>query len=150
MDYDTAVKVSAGFGGGMYLGGACGAVTGAIMAIGLKHGGAGPASRETAALVQQFAERFKALHHSVDCPDLTGFDLGALDLRNPETMRKLLADRSTPEGQQAATEVFGGRDPKEVFAACAGYVRDATTIAAEIVGGPSRDRQPAATLPVGN
>jgi len=36
--------VSAGFGGGTYLGGACGAVTGAIMAIGLKHGGLSPRS----------------------------------------------------------------------------------------------------------
>lgn len=108
----------------------------------MKHGGAGPASRETAALVQQFAERFKARHQSVNCPDPTGFDLGALDLRNPDAMTKLLADRSTPEGQQAATEVFGGRDPREVFAACAGCVRDATTMAAEIVGAPANPRRP--------
>lgn len=133
MDYQTAVKVSAGFGGGMYLGSVCGAVTGGIMAIGLKHGGLGPASIKTAVMVRDFADRFKAQHKSIDCPDLTGLDLSKIDLRNPEVMKKLFGNLSTPEGQKAARDMLGGRDPKEVFAACAGYVRDAATIVSEIV-----------------
>ena len=89
MDYQVAVKVSAGFGGGMYLGSVCGAVTGGIMAIGLKHGGLGPTSMQTAILARDFADRFKAQHKSINCPDLTGFDLSKIDIRNPEILKKL-------------------------------------------------------------
>lgn len=138
MDYRTAVNVSAGFGGGMYLGSVCGAVTGGIMAIGLKRGGLGPASMQTAILVRQFADRFKAQHKSINCPDLTGFDLSKLDLANPETLKKVFGNLSTPEGQKAAREMLGGRDPKEVMLACTRYVRDATTIVNEIVSDPAK------------
>lgn len=137
MDYETAVKVSAGFGGGMYLGSACGAVTGGIMAIGLKHGGVGPASMKTAIMVRDFADRFRAQHKSVNCPDLTGFDLGKIDLRNPETLKKLFGDVSTPEAQAEVRAMLGGRDPKEIFAACTAYVRDAATIVNELVNTPA-------------
>ena len=138
MEYQTAVKVSAGFGGGMYLGGACGAVTGAIMAIGLKHGGLGPASMKTAIAVRDFADRFKAKHKSIDCPGLTGIDFGKIDLRDPGTLKKMFGDLSTPEAQKQVREMLGGRDPKEIFAACAGYVSDAAAMVAEIVNLPAR------------
>ncbi len=133
MDYQTAIKVSAGFGGGMYLGSVCGAVSGGIMAIGLKRGGLGPTSMQTAILVRDFADRFKALHKSVNCPDLTGFDLSKVDLRNPEMLKKIFgANLKTAEGQKAASDMLG-RDAKQVFAACTAYVRDAATIVTEIV-----------------
>jgi len=120
VDYQTAVNVSAGFGGGMYLGSVCGAVTGGIMAIGLKHGGLGPTSMKTAIMVRDFADRFKAQHKSVNCPDLTGFDLSKIDLRNPETLKKMFGDLSTPEAQKEVRAMLGGRDLKEIFAACTG------------------------------
>ncbi len=122
----------------MYLGSVCGAVTGGIMAIGLKHGGLGPASMKTAIMVRDFADRFKAQHKSVNCPDLTGFDLSKIDLRNPETLKKMFGDLNTPEAQQEVRAMFGGRDPKEIFASCASYVRDAATIVNEIVNTPAR------------
>jgi hypothetical protein len=106
------------------------------MAIGLKHGGLGPTSIQTAVLARDFADRFKAKHKSINCPDLTGFDLSKIDIRNPEILKKLFG-ASTPEGQKAAREMLGGRDPKELFAACTGYVRDAATIVNEIVNGPA-------------
>ncbi len=138
MDYQTALKVSAGFGGGMYLGSVCGAVTGGIMAIGLKHGGLGPASMKTAIMVRDFADRFKAQHKSINCPDLTGFDLSQFDLRNPETLKKMFGDLSTPEAQKQVREMLGGRDVKEIFAACTSYVRDAATIVNELVNSPAK------------
>ncbi len=139
MDYQTAVKVSAGVGGGMYLGSVCGAVTGGIMAIGLKHGSQAPgASMTTAIIVRDFADRFKALQKSVNCPDLTGFDLGKIDVKNPEVLKKLFGNVNTPEGQKAVKEMLGGRDFKEIFAACTSYVRDATTIVNEIVTAPAK------------
>ncbi len=138
MDYQTAVKVSAGFGGGMYLGSVCGAVTGGIMAIGLKHGGLGPPSVKTAIVVRDFSDRFKAKHKSINCPDLTGFDLSKIDLRNPETLKKMFGDLSTPEAQKQVRDMLGGRDPKEIFAACTGYVRDAVMIVNELVNAPAK------------
>ena len=55
---DTAVSVGAHFGGGMGRGSACGAVTGALMVLGL----AG-AEQETAnKFLTQFAQRHEALH----------------------------------------------------------------------------------------
>jgi len=140
VDYQTAVRLSAGLGGGMYLGGVCGALSGGILAIGLRHGGAGPASMQTAILVRQFADRFRALHRSINCPDLIGFDLGGLDIANPETLEKLFGSQSTPADQEAARAMLGGRDPKALFAACAGYVRDAVTIVDELLREPVKGR----------
>jgi C_GCAxxG_C_C family probable redox protein len=138
MDYQTALKLSAGFGGGMYLGSACGAVTGGIMAIGLRYGGLGQPSIQTAIMVRDFTDRFKAQHKSINCPDLTGFDLSKIDLRNPEVLKKLFGSPSTPEAQREVREMLGGRDFKEIFAACQSYVRDAATIVNDIVNASAK------------
>ena len=114
VDYQTAVKVSCGFGGGMYLGSVCGAVTGGIMAIGLKHGGAGmQANIQTAKMVREFADRFRARHKSINCSDLTGFDLSKIDFNRPEQL-KAVADQKG-------------------FANCLGYVRDAAAIVSDVL-----------------
>jgi C_GCAxxG_C_C family probable redox protein len=118
MDYQTAVKVSAGFGGAMGLGSVCGAVTGGIMAIGLKRGGLGmQASMQTLGLVRDFTDRFKAQHRSIMCPDLTGFDIGKIDPRN----------------QAAVAEAYKGAIAKNSFAPCPGIVTDATKIVTEML-----------------
>jgi hypothetical protein len=93
---------------------------------------------KTAILVRDFADRFKAQHKSVNCPDLTGFDLAKIDLRNPEMVKKIFGDLRTPEAQKQASEMLGGRDPKAIFAACMGYVRDAATIVNELVTPPAK------------
>lgn len=81
LDEATALKVSTAFGGGMgRLGEACGAVTGALMALGLKYGRTSKedvaARDKTYALTQEFARRFKAHHGYLDCRDLVGCDPG--------------------------------------------------------------------------
>ncbi len=117
-DYQTAVKISAGFGGGMALGSVCGAVTGGIMAIGLKRGAVGQASSIAVyRLVRQFTDRFKALHKSVNCTELTGFDLSKIDFDKPEVM----------------AAIYKEAQAKNLFASCTGYVRDAATIVTEIL-----------------
>ena len=42
LDADTALRLATGFGVGMGRGGACGAVSGAVMVLGLAGGGGGP------------------------------------------------------------------------------------------------------------
>lgn len=117
MDFETAVKVASGFGGGMGGAPVCGAVVGAFMALGLKYGETAPEGfKKTAPLVDEFAERFKAQHQSINCRDLLGCDL------------------RTPEGRQTAQE-------KNLFATvCTGAVTDAATILNELL---IRDRQDA-------
>jgi C_GCAxxG_C_C family probable redox protein len=121
-DYQTAVKLSCGFGGGMYLGSVCGAVTGGIMAIGLKHGGVGmDAGMKTGRVVRDFTNRFVAKHRSVNCPDLIGVDFGKVDLTKPE----------------ALGEVYKAAMAKNAFAGCPGFVRDAATMVGELVAEPA-------------
>lgn len=106
MDRPTAMKVSAGFGGGMgRLAETCGAVTGAFMALGLKHGGEEAEAREKAyQLVQEFAARFKQRYGSLVCKELIACDIG------------------TPEGLQTM------KDKKLRSGVCTGLVRSAAEI----------------------
>jgi len=78
LERDLALKLSCAFGAGMgRTCQTCGAVTGAYMAIGLKHGRTEPENRDKAyALVREFDRRFKTKHKSVNCRDLLGRDLG--------------------------------------------------------------------------
>ena len=74
LDWELAVKVAAGFGGGMGLGDTCGAVAGGIMAIGLSSAPSNPqdvlAKARTGELVQSFLGEFTARHGSLMCCDL--------------------------------------------------------------------------------
>ena len=78
---ETALRLSQGFGGGMArMADTCGAVTGAILVLGLKHGRTraddNAAKERTYDLVRELARRFKARHGSLDCRDLLGCDIG--------------------------------------------------------------------------
>jgi C_GCAxxG_C_C family probable redox protein len=81
LDRETALRVAGGFGGGMArMAETCGAVTGAFMVIGLKHGMTKVedqgAKTKTYKLIQEFVKRFKA-HNSgtIICRELLGCDL---------------------------------------------------------------------------
>lgn len=79
LDPETAVKLAAAFGSGMGMGEVCGAVTGALMVIGLKHcKGAGSrllSIDRTEEVAHEFTERFKAMHGTVVCRELLGCDV---------------------------------------------------------------------------
>jgi C_GCAxxG_C_C family probable redox protein len=113
LDDQTALKIAAGFGGGMGLmAETCGAVTGAFMVLGLRYGGTSPdreAKEVTFAQIGEFVDRFKARHGSLKCRDLLGCDIG------------------TPEGYRLAREknLFGTTCPK--------FVRDAVAILEEML-----------------
>lgn len=111
-----AFKVAAGFGGGMgRLAETCGAVTGAIMVLGLRHGATEPADRTTKertyAPVRELVARFKARHGSATCRKLLGVDI------------------STEAGWQQARE-------QQLFATrCPEFVRTAVQILEELALG---------------
>ncbi|MDA3851285.1 MAG: C-GCAxxG-C-C family protein [Spirochaetaceae bacterium] len=78
-DKETALKISTGFGGGMRKGEVCGAVTGAIMVLGLKEGhfavGETKAKSKAYELVKDFESRFEKLNESIICKNLLKYDL---------------------------------------------------------------------------
>lgn len=108
LSIDAANKIACAFGGGMRIGSTCGAVTGALMAIGLKHGKAtaddNAARDKTYMLAKEFQNRFSALKGSVYCRDFLGYDL------------------SSPEGYQKA------KDSQVFVKICPLLVRDAVEL----------------------
>lgn len=114
LEKERAHKIAQAFGGGMArLGLTCGAVTGALMVIGLKHGRTRPqdaeAKEKTYALAREFMSRFEAKHGSLVCRELIGFDL------------------STDEGYHQAKE-------KSVFQKlCPQFVADAADLLADLL-----------------
>jgi C_GCAxxG_C_C family probable redox protein len=84
LDKKLAMKVSSGFGGGVARSGdICGAVTGAIMALGLKffstEADIQQAKAEVYKIVNEFRERFKKRHGSILCRELLGYDVSTAD-----------------------------------------------------------------------
>lgn len=80
LDPECAKKIACGFGAGLSkTGNICGAVSGAVMVIGLKYGkaeeGDEAATEKTRALVRQFIEKFTEKNGSIRCTDLLGYDL---------------------------------------------------------------------------
>lgn len=111
---EACLKVACAFGGGLArTGGVCGAVAGAFMAIGLRHGmveRGDEASRDrTYALARELASRFGERHGSTLCRELLGCDIG------------------TPEGLEQARR---RRFHTEI---CPAFVRDACVILEEIL-----------------
>ncbi|MBU8893598.1 MAG: C-GCAxxG-C-C family protein [Bacteroidales bacterium] len=82
VDEETAVRMAAGFGGGMgRLQETCGAVTGAFMVIGYLRGkyktGDDEANKKTNRLIQEFSKRFTKEYGSINCKALIKFDINS-------------------------------------------------------------------------
>ena len=75
----TALKLTSNFGGGMNEGETCGAVTGALMAIGLKYGRFEAddiqAKEIATGLASEFKKRFIARYGSLKCKKLLKYDI---------------------------------------------------------------------------
>lgn len=113
LDCETAAKVATGFGGGMRMGGTCGAVTGAFMVLGLKYGNSTAKDKEgklkTYKKIEEFTNRFKARNSSVTCMELLNCDI------------------STPQGMKEAQD-------KGLFSSkCPQMVQDAAEILEEML-----------------
>jgi len=114
IDLDTALKIASSFGAGMAnLGETCGAVTGGMMALGLKFGRVvaddTEAKEKNYRLVHEFIVEFNKRFENTDCRDLLGFEPGS------------------PE----ASERFANEPELEKL--CSGFVREASEILEEII-----------------
>ena len=111
LDRETALKLASPFGGGVARRGeVCGAVTGALLALGLVRGAELPAGKEEIyRLSQEFMRLFEQKHNAVLCRYLIDCDL------------------STPAGYQSAAE-------KRVFTTiCPVLVQDAVEIVQKLL-----------------
>ena len=84
LDRETALKLSCGLGGGMgRCGQACGAVSGAVMALGLKYGkylqDDNESKERTYSTVQEFIKQFTERNKTVNCNELVGLDIRTAD-----------------------------------------------------------------------
>ncbi len=114
LDRDAALKLACAFGGGVArTGSTCGAVNGALVAIGLAHGRTRledlAAREKTYDAARALLDRFRREHGSDVCRELLGVDIG------------------TEAGREAATNagLFRSR--------CPGFVRSAARIVATLM-----------------
>ena len=113
VDEQTILRIATAFGSGLAeQGEVCGAVTGAIMAIGLKHGMSKIGDNEGAVTAYElggkFIEKFKERNGSIRCKDLLGYDI------------------STPQGVRIAETMHLVKE------FCPGFIRDAAEILEEL------------------
>ena len=86
VDPETAYRVACAFGGGLAGSGeTCGAVTGALMVLGLKYGmtdfRSQKAKEETYEYAKRFLREFTSRRGSTRCRDLLGRDIGTPEAR---------------------------------------------------------------------
>lgn len=91
LDRETALKIAAPFGGGMWHGETCGCVTGALMALGLKYGqGDRPDQDKKQHMLEQkakFEAAFSEKRGSCICKEILGYDLS-----KPAEMAKVMEE----------------------------------------------------------
>lgn len=80
LEEKLGLKIACPFGGGLgHTGGVCGAVTGALLTIGLKYGPESPEygdiKVQNYVIVQDFISEFKKHNGSVNCTELISYDL---------------------------------------------------------------------------
>jgi len=90
VDKTLALKISTPFSGGMArMSQTCGAVTGALMVLGLKYATGKEAKEKLFALENEFADKFKSRNNSLNCKELLGYNLGNTEERKECSEKKL-------------------------------------------------------------
>ncbi len=109
LDRENAVKIARAFGSGMGMGETCGAVTGALMLIGLKHaklkGSSFISKDKTEEIAREFAARFKARNGTTVCRELLGCDVSSLEGLKAAKKEKHFKKRC-PKFVQDAVEIL--------------------------------------------
>ena len=109
LDEALANRLGEGFSGGMgNMGMTCGAVTGALMVIGLKYGRTEAADKrsqvKTLKIIGEFIKRFESRHRTINCNDL-------LEVKEGTMMKRLFSGKS-----------------RRIATVCPNVVRDAAEI----------------------
>jgi C_GCAxxG_C_C family probable redox protein len=107
-------KIANPFGGGLArCGSACGALTGGLMAIGIKYGTNEPsAGKQTVAyeLAEQFYRQFEKENKTVMCRELIGFDLSDLEQRKKAREQQIFQTKC-PAFVKSAVEILASLNP---------------------------------------
>ncbi|WKY48666.1 C-GCAxxG-C-C family protein [Eubacteriaceae bacterium ES3] len=97
---EAALKMTSGFGGGLCQGELCGAVSSAVMVLGLKYGQSekedNEAKENTYDVVNDFCRKFKAINGSIICNGLLDTDLSQTNARK-EAREKGLFKKICPK-----------------------------------------------------
>ncbi|MGN1135307.1 MAG: C-GCAxxG-C-C family protein [Oscillospiraceae bacterium] len=109
LDEQLALKLGTSFGGGARNGEMCGAVSGALMVLGLKYGHFDSTDNEQKSraysIAVEYTKRFKEANKSIVCRDLLGYDLS-----NPDEMacikEKGLFGDICPKAIKSAVEIL--------------------------------------------
>ena len=114
LDRDLALRISQGFGAGIaYTDNICGALSSAIMVIGLRYGRITAedktAKEKTYAVVGEFLKQFKQRNATVECTGLLGYNL------------------SDPQ------QVAEAKKNKVVMARCPAFVREAVELVETLI-----------------
>lgn len=111
LDEKLALKLATSFGGGARNGEMCGAVSGALMVLGLKYGHFDAADSEQKsrayAIAVEFTKRFKEANSSIVCRDLLGYDLTKPDEMACIKEKGLFGD-VCPKAIKSAVEILEG------------------------------------------
>ena len=79
LDKITALKLACGLGGGFRSGEVCGAVSGAILVVGLKGGNSTAEDKELKAncyaKTEEFIKAFKKMHNTIICREILSVDI---------------------------------------------------------------------------
>jgi len=110
MDKETALKVASAFGGGMgCCGGVCGAATGALMVLGLKHGNASAERGQNKSYekAKEFLSLFKKRNGSTLCRELLDCDISTAEGMERATKESLFTT-VCPKVVKDAAEIVEG------------------------------------------
>ena len=103
LDKETAFKISSGLNSGLRNAEVCGAVSGAVLVIGLKYGASkGICNAKT----EEFMNHFRDKHKSVVCRDLLGCDISTPDGRNMAIKDNLFRTRCPDLVRSAAQSLI--------------------------------------------
>jgi C_GCAxxG_C_C family probable redox protein len=99
LENDKAIRIAGSFGGGMKQALTCGAVTGALMVLGMKYGCSDHTDmKEKAritAITRDFSTRFIARHGTMSCKDLLGLDISTRDGHDKAAAKGLFKSECT-------------------------------------------------------
>ena len=109
VESDLIPKIATGFGGGMGRSGSiCGAVTGGVMALGVRYGGNEPSVEKrflTYEYTRKFLERFEKMNGGILCRDLIGYTLADPD-EHDKAAKSGVFQKKCPTYVQTAVEIL--------------------------------------------